>query len=235
MGDVQGSSGPEAPGVVTEEEPAVNLPSWEDPEVPFPLNLVETWRRSLFQPGAFFANGPYDRPSVRPILYCLLISVLTAALSLAWGAVLPDRQPAMIETLTELLDPGGENAASAATLGTRLVDFFLAPFWAMLTLILWSALLHVLVLLLVPSRRSFTATVRTVCYASGPGLFAIVPWVGGVVAAIWGVVLTVIGLREAHRTTTGRAFAVWLLSMAIPVAIFMVLLIAVIAQVASGI
>lgn len=234
-GEIQGSSGPGGLGVPMDEKPAVNLPSWENPEVPFPANLFETWRSSLFQPGAFFANGPFDRPAGRPILYYLLVGVLGAALALAWGAVLPDTQPSMFEALTVVLNPGGEDSASDLTAGARLVDFFLAPFWAILSLILWSALLHVLVLLLVPDRRSFTATVRTVCYAAGPGIFVVVPWLGGLVAGVWGVVLTVIGLREAHRTTTGRALAVWLLSMAIPVAILVVLLMAFFARVASGI
>ncbi|WP_419857535.1 YIP1 family protein [Candidatus Palauibacter irciniicola] len=213
----------------------VNLPAWEDPAVSFPLNLVETWRRSVFEPGAFFADGPFEHAAVRPVLYYLVISVLTAALSLTWGALLPATQAGFVETLAEIMNvalPAG--AETAGAIG-RLADFFLAPFWAVLYLIIASLVLHVFVLVLVPRRRSITATVRTICYACGPGVFAIVPFIGGWVAGIWGIVLTVIGLREAHRTTTGRAFAAWLLAAALPIAFVLLGILLVIARVASGV
>ena len=212
-----------------------NLPAWEDPAVSFPLNLVETWRRSVFEPGAFFADGPFERAAVRPVLYYLVISVLTAALTLTWGALLPATQPGLVETLAEIMNvalPGGTD--TAGSIG-RLADFFLAPFWAVLYLIIASLVLHAFVLVLVPGRRSLTATVRTICYACGPGVFAVVPFIGGWVAGIWGVVLTVIGLREAHRTTTGRAFAAWLLAAALPVALLLLGVLLVIARVASAV
>ncbi|MDE2944134.1 MAG: YIP1 family protein [Gemmatimonadota bacterium] len=210
----------------------VNLPAWEDPAVPFPLNLAETWRRSVFEPGAFFAGGPFERAAVRPVLYYLLVSVLAAALSLTWGALLPTAQPGLVEMFAEIMNVGLPDATGSAG---RLADFFLTPFWAVLYLIIASLLLHGFVLLLVPGRRSLTATVRTICYASGPGVFAIIPFIGGWVAGIWGVVLTVIGLREAHRTTTGRAFAAWLLAAALPVAFLTLGILLVIVRVASGV
>jgi len=213
----------------------VNLPAWEDPAVSFPLNLVETWRRSVFEPAAFFAGGPFDRAAVRPVLYYLVISVLTAALSLTWGALLPTTQPGLVETLAEIMNVALPNGTDTAGSIGRLADFFLAPFWAVLYLIIASLVLHVFVLVLVPGRRSLTATVRTICYACGPGVFAIVPFIGGLVAGIWGIVLTVIGLREAHRTTTGRAFAAWLLAAALPIAFVLLGVLLVIARVASGV
>ena len=213
----------------------VNLPPWEDPAVSFPLNLIETWRRSVFEPGAFFADGPFERAAVRPVLYYLVISVLAAALSLTWGALLPTTQPGFVATLAEIVNvalPDGTD--DAGSIG-RLADFFLAPFWAVLYLIIASLVLHVFVLLLVPGRRSLTATVRTICYACGPGVFAVVPFIGGWVAGVWGIVLTVIGLREAHRTTTGRAFAAWLLAAALPIAFVLLGVLLVIARLASGV
>jgi len=229
-----GSAAPSERGRAADGESAgdANLPAWEDPAVPFPLNLVETWRRSVFEPGAFFAGGPFERAAVRPVLYYLLISVLAAALSLTWGALLPTAQPGLVGMLAEIMNVGLPDAAGSAG---RLADFFLTPFWAVLYLIIASLLLHVFVLLLVPGRRSLTATVRTICYASGPGVFAIIPFIGGWVAGIWGVVLTVIGLREAHRTTTGRAFAAWLLAAALPVAFLTLGILLVIVRVASGV
>lgn len=213
----------------------INLPAWEDPAVPFPTNLFETWRRSVLEPSAFFAGGPFGRPAVRPILYYLLISVLAAALSLTWGALLPTAQPGLVETIAEMVNIALPGATDTIGSAGRLADFFLTPFLAVLSLVFMSLLLHLFVLLLVPGRRSLTATVRAVCYACGPGVFAIIPFVGGLVAGIWGAVLTVIGLREAHRTTTGRALAAWLLAAALPFAFVILGALLVIARVASGV
>ena len=213
----------------------VNLPAWEDPAVSFPANLIETWRRSVLEPGAFFAGGPFDRGVVRPILYYLLISVVAAALSLAWGALLPTAQPGFVATLAEIMNVALPGAVETMGSAGRLADFFLTPFWAVLSLAITSLLLHLFVLLLIPGRRSLTATVRAVCYACGPSVFAIIPFVGGLAAWIWGAVLTVIGLREAHRTTTGRAVAAWLLAAALPVALLLLGILLVIARVASGV
>jgi hypothetical protein len=38
-----------------------------------------------------------------------------------------------------------------------------------------------------------------------------VPIVGTLVGAVWGIVLQVVGIRTAHRTTTGRAALVVIL------------------------
>jgi hypothetical protein len=50
--------------------------------------------------------------------------------------------------------------------------------------------------------------VRTVAYASGPQLFSVVPICGVLLILVWGMVVTIIGLREAHGIQTGKAVAV---------------------------
>jgi hypothetical protein len=55
------------------------------------------------------------------------------------------------------------------------------------------------------------ATFRVVCYASSPEVFQIVPICGGLVGGVWGFAISVVGLREVHRTTTGKAAAAVLL------------------------
>jgi hypothetical protein len=55
------------------------------------------------------------------------------------------------------------------------------------------------------ANNGFEATVRVVCYAQTAQLAGIVPFCGGLIAAIWAIVLYVIGLATAHRTTQGKA------------------------------
>ena len=60
-------------------------------------------------------------------------------------------------------------------------------------------------LALVPQQRGIATTVRVFAYAYSPALLAMVPRLGAFAGFVWMVVLAVIGLREAHRTSTGRA------------------------------
>ncbi len=63
-------------------------------------------------------------------------------------------------------------------------------------------------LLLLDRRKGIGATARVFCYSWGPGVFALFPILGPPVGFVWSVVLLVIGVREAHQTTSGRAAAV---------------------------
>ena len=193
------------------------LPEWEDSAVTFPGNLTRTWGRSMFQPAAFFAGVSADRTIFRPVLYFLIVVVLAASLWLTWGAVLPGSSPGPVQEAIGLFSPALVDAEAAwSRPALLLATFFLTPLAALLYLVAWSLVIHLIVVLLAPGRRPFAATVRTICYASGPSLFSVVPWMGVVVGVVWEVVLTVVGLREAHRMSTGRAFATWLFALIIP-------------------
>ncbi len=206
------------------------IPEWEDSGHPFPKNLLDTWRRSVFSPGEFFRDVPYERPAARPILYYVLVSVVSSLVMLWWSPAFSTLQiPLLGETMaaSELLPFAGATAASAA------FNFFLAPFVAIISLTLWSLLLHLFVLMLARQRRSLTATVRAVCYAAGPSLLVIVPVLGALVGGVWTLVLTVIGIREAHRMTTGAAVAAMLMAIFVPLVVLFVLILILAAAVAS--
>lgn len=206
------ADGPEGAGV-----------AWEDPGLAFPADLFRTWRESLFDPGAFFRRVPWAGPLPRPVLYYLLVTVVAALFTLWWSALGIGFTPPVGLTGGEPV--GGSRSAEA------LLQFFATPFVALFSLLLWTLVLHLLVLLLVPAerRRGPTATARALCYASGPTIFSAVPFLGTLVGMVWSVVLQVVGLREAHRTTTGRAVAIVLLPLATAVAIMAALFVFVVA------
>ena len=221
-----GVPAPAAPGV----------PDWEDSAVAFPENLARTWWSSVLQPAAFFAGGAGCRPVVRPVLYFLIVVMLTVSLWLTWGAVVPGSSPGPVQEVVGMINPVLADAEAAwSRPALLLASFLLTPFAALVYLTAWSLIVHLVVVMLAPGRRAFTATVRTICYASGPWLLSIVPWVGMLAGLVWEVVLTVIGLREAHRMSTGRAFATWMLALIVPVGgILFAALVAIILSVAGG-
>lgn len=193
-----------APGGRTDSR----LPPWEDPSVPLPRAFLDTWFESLTRPTELFARVPWERAAARPILYFLIIAILGAFFTMWWEAVL--RRSEMWPILAEL-GIAQETGGAAA-----LLRFFFTPFAALLWLVVSGLLFHLFVMLLARERRGFGATLRVACYASGPGLLAIVPFVGALVGGLWSLVLIALGLREAHRMTSGSAAIVVILAVATP-------------------
>jgi hypothetical protein len=60
------------------------------------------------------------------------------------------------------------------------------------------------------AKNGFEATFRVVSYSIGAYVFLMVPFCGAIISGLWTVVLAIIGLKEAHGTTGGKAaFAVF--------------------------
>lgn len=185
------AAGVTAPGAGSDRGVAGPAAGWEDPRGTFPSNLVATWRASLFEPAAFFRGLPYGAPLARPVLYYLIVSVTSAFFVLLWGSVSDSIFPSMALGSSEPVGP--------------LLQFFFEPFGALIALGVGTLVLHALALVLAAEPRGIRATARVFCYAWGPSVFTIVPVLGWIVGFVWSVVLLVVGVREAHRTTGGRA------------------------------
>lgn len=183
-------------------------PAWEDTERPLVARLVRTWRQSLFEPTAFFRRVRRASSLSDPVLYFLLVTVLGAFFSLWWEAL--------------GIVPRGWDGVPVLGLGARvegaaaaLVGFFISPFAALIGLALWTLVVHLFVVVLVPERRPLASTVRLLCYSAGPGILSVVPVLGSLVGAVWMTVLQIVGVREVHGATTGRAAAAVLVPLGI--------------------
>src|SRR3954447_6638011 len=81
-----------------------------------------------------------------------------------------------------------------------------SPLIVVVGLFISAALIHVCLLIVGGARHTFETTFRVICFAAGSvNPLQIVPFCGGLVAAIWGIVLYCIGLARAHETETGRS------------------------------
>jgi hypothetical protein len=176
---------------------------WEDPGRGFPANLGATLAESLAGPAGFFRRIDPGVPFSRPLLYYLVVSVTGALFSTLW--TVSGGGPGIPPEMADALGYGGLGDPTAR--GWVLLEFFLSPFLALLGLAIWTVLIHPFCRLFANSRRPISETARVLCYATGPAVLSIVPWIGGYAATAGILVLTVIGLRERHRTTTGRAVA----------------------------
>jgi hypothetical protein len=169
-------------------------------------SFVQTVREVLFNPVNFFRSIRRECDFLNPLLFAIICALISGVL----GGILR-----MIFTLVR-----GEGFGGAV--GSLIANIFLIPIGTAIGLFIGAAIYHLLVLLIVrPSHAGYEATFRAVAYASALqilGWLGYIPILGivvGIAIAIYNVVLSVIGIREMHATTTGRAVAVVLIPVII--------------------
>jgi len=137
--------------------------------------------------------------------YYLIISVVAAGIQLFWHMVLP---PIPFSPIAEMMR---ENRASP--LG-EVMSFLFSPVLALVVLYIVAGVAHILLKIVGGQKYGFETTTRVVAFSHSPAIFVAVPYLGPVVGGVWSIVLAIIGFREAHETTTGRATAAVLLPLA---------------------
>ncbi len=197
------STGPEAfPG---QQAPSTGSPvPFEDlPRHGFFGGLWGTFVQVAKTPVAFFRAMPVTGGMSKPLIFYLLVSEFAFFCHFAWGLV-------GIGAISHYLNRPEvlELGLDISTLAPLLFLIF-APLAFIITLLALTAVTHLLLRLVGAGGRGPEATFRVLCYASVPFVLSIVPLLGPQVAEVWSLVLTAIGLKEAHRTSLSKAlFAV---------------------------
>lgn len=169
---------------------------WEDQEnLGFATGVYDTVRQTLFDSKAFFARMPVDRGFLLPLLYALIVQTLGVMVGFLWA----------LSSDSPLVGP------EALPQDKLLIVGILIPPMVFLGVVTWAAVLHGSLFLVGGVKERFEATFRVACYSSTPELFNAVPVIGGFVALGWKFYITVIGLREVHNISTGRALGATLL------------------------
>jgi hypothetical protein len=169
--------------------------------------LANTWKESVFQPAQFFRRRPREFDFGWVLGYYLIIGIVAAGISLFWRMVLG---PSLMDRMLP---------ADTMQPSSPVVDFLLSPLWLLLGLFIGAGIVHLFLLMLRGAKHGFGPTVRVFCFSAGPQLFNIVPFIGPAVGGIWSLVITIIGIRETHETTTGKAVG----SVLIPMTLLLIL------------
>lgn len=194
---------------------------WENrSSVGLVAGFLQTFKRATFLPGKFW-------PSVRPE-GSLLDALLWAWLVVAIGSVLHfpfalSQYPSLLSSMDQMIESARtlgsgsqvavliqlrDSLARLGPVGTALAQTVPTAIFYPLTVLIQGALLHLCCVLLGCSKNGFNATLRVLCYASGPLLFLGIP-VLNLFAGLWAGVLVVWGLRHLQETNEVRAmFAV---------------------------
>jgi hypothetical protein len=101
--------------------------------------------------------------------------------------------------------------ATNPNFGWFLASIIVALILAGIGLFIGAGILHLLVMLIVGSRN---AGFRVVTYSAVTSLLSWVPFIGGILS-LYGVYLSIVGIREINNNTTGKAAFVVLISATI--------------------
>ncbi len=179
---------------------------WESREAHgFFGGLLKTLNESLFRPSGFFRKMPVTGGLTDPMLYALIIGMIGLMFYYFWQILFKSAIQHMI--------PGVQAAAGQHLfqgIGLAILAF-LSPFLIILGLFVSAGILHVCLMMVKGAKNGFEATFRVVAYGYSTYFFLIIPVCGGLLYGVWAIVLNIIGLREAHETSGGKAaFAVFL-------------------------
>jgi hypothetical protein len=175
-----------------------------------PINsFISTVRAVVLNPVGFFRGIARQGDFVNPLVFALICALISGVLG------------GIINFLISLAFGGGDpDFGVGGALAGLIANIILTPIFTAIGLFIGAGIYHLFVLLLVrPANAGFEATFRVVSYASVVLLVSWIPIVN-FVAAVYGVVLHILGIREVHSTSTGRAVGVVL----IPVGVLLLLL-----------
>jgi len=178
---------------------------WENrEEAGFFTGLFKTLKEVLFTPTEFFKKMPVSGGLTDPLLFALIVGMVGLMVHYVWDMLLYNSMQDFITT----------EVKTAA--GRSMVRGMRSPFAALIMpfmLIFWlfvvSGMLHLFLLWVRGAKAGFEATFRVVGYGMSPFVFLVVPFCGMPISGLWAMTIAVIGLREAHEITGGKAaFAV---------------------------
>jgi hypothetical protein len=167
--------------------------------------FIATVQAVVLRPVDFFRGILRQGDFINPLIFaiiCYLVSVILGG-------------------LLSLIGIGASNQG----FGGFITSIILAPIFGAIGLFIFAGILHLLVMLIVGSRNSgFEATFRVVAYSAVTSLVSWIPIIGWILS-LYGIYLGIVGVREMHNTTTGKAALVVLIPVAVAFIILLLLFI----------
>ena len=175
-------------------------------------SFIDTTRSIAFNPVSFFSRMVRQGDYINPLVFGLICAEVYAVLQ---GIVM------------FFLALAGSGEAGGA-FGSLILLIILTPVAGAIALFVRAGVLHLLVALIIkPQTTGFETTFRASTYSLMPVLLAWIPILGPIICGIWSTVLAVLGIRDGHSTSTGKAAAVVLIPVGVMALISIILTIVV--------
>jgi hypothetical protein len=167
-------------------------------------SFVDVARRVVLQPVRFFGGLPRDQNLLNPLVFALVCIVVSAILSGLLVLLGVQQNPGF--------NPNPQNAIPSTFAPTSaLASILFAPIGGAIGIFVAAAIQQLLVRLVVgENNQGFASTFKVASYTQVTALVNWVPIIGPLVA-LYGLYLSIMGIREIHGTTTGKAALVVLI------------------------
>ena len=180
-------------------------------------SFVDVVRGVVLQPVRFFAGLPRGGSLLNALVFalvCIVISAILSGLLVLLGA---QEGPGF--------NPNPQNAIpSTFAPASALASIAFAPIGGAIGLFVAAAIQQLLVRLIVGENNSgFVSTFKVASYTQVTALVNWIPIIGPLVA-LYGLYLSIMGIREMHATTTGKAALVILIPFAVVLLVTLVVL-----------
>jgi len=159
--------------------------------------LFETVKLFVMRPSEAYARMAVEGDLMRPVLYAIILGWIGVFFAQVFNIATGGFQ---VEMMRRWGMPG-----SAVSPMVNIAIIVTAPLLVLIGLAIQTVVFHLTLMLVGGATRGFDATLRACCYAGTAQLAGIVPVCGGLIGLIWAIVLLVLGIAAAHRTTQGKA------------------------------
>jgi hypothetical protein len=209
---------PGAPGTMPPvgEAPA---PFAERSRLGWPRAWIDTWKLAALRPAEFFRSVRVDAPG-SAVFFGVVAMTVASWFQTLYGAVMGAATRGMVQQMLHQVPQGDQldntwvlEWVGGSSVGGMVGQLVAAPFLSAAWILLTAAIYHAVLLVLRAAPRGFPATITVVGYASGVLVIgaAPVPLLANLVAMAWFAAVAAVGLREAQRTTSAKAWLAILL------------------------
>ena len=170
--------------------------------------LWETWKESVFYPEKFFAKLPFRGGIGNPLLYGVIAGCFGFIISQIYGLFWSNAWTGFMSHYMDFQEMMFETGLQT---GISFIQIILSPVFIIVGIFIMSGIYHLIFLIFGWGKRDFEATFRAVAYSEGAMVFLVIPFCGGLIAFVWSIVLTIIGMKHMQKTTGGKAAFVYFL------------------------
>jgi hypothetical protein len=186
-------------------------------------SFADVVRRVILRPPRFFAELPRRGNLASPLVFAIICIEISAILGVIMGELfwlfeVGVRHPGYNPNPQNLWFP------SIFFPETPVVSIIFEPIGAIIGIVVAAGIQQLLVRLVVGERNSgFEATFRVASYTQVTGLVNWIPMIGPLLA-LYGLYLSIVGIREMHGTTTAKAAMVVLIPFGVALLLALVAL-----------
>ena len=153
---------------------------------------------SLFSPTKLFKKISFGEGYWAPLIYGLIAGIIGNGFAIFWfwlfmAQFIPmDRLPFQYSlSILQIVIP--------------------LPFQQAIAIFIGSAIIHLSLIIVRGNNNGYKTTFRAISYSYSGYLFGIIPFIGILIGNIYVFILTIIGVREGHEISTGKAILAVLL------------------------